>query len=86
MIMTFLNPILTFSILCNMPLTDEDAVHPVTIWVVGDFDHPSGRELLYSAIKHVVSETHFHYYYSLPCAELLSCIPQSLLALPSKLL
>uniref|UniRef100_A0A8C4QCE6 UDP-glucose ceramide glucosyltransferase-like 1 n=1 Tax=Eptatretus burgeri TaxID=7764 RepID=A0A8C4QCE6_EPTBU len=36
---------------------DEDAVHPVTIWVVGDFDHPSGRELLYSAIKHVKSSS-----------------------------
>uniref|UniRef100_UPI00358F5325 UDP-glucose:glycoprotein glucosyltransferase 1 n=1 Tax=Myxine glutinosa TaxID=7769 RepID=UPI00358F5325 len=36
---------------------DEDAVHPVTIWVVGDFDHTSGRELLYSAVKHVKSSS-----------------------------
>uniref|UniRef100_A0A3P8PGK1 UDP-glucose ceramide glucosyltransferase-like 1 n=1 Tax=Astatotilapia calliptera TaxID=8154 RepID=A0A3P8PGK1_ASTCA len=28
-------------------------IRPVTFWVVGDFDKPSGRQLLYDAIKHM---------------------------------
>ncbi|KAM4694054.1 UDP-glucose:glycoprotein glucosyltransferase 1 isoform 2-T2 [Discoglossus pictus] len=31
---------------------DDSFVRPVTFWVVGDFDKPSGRQLLYDAIKH----------------------------------
>lgn len=36
------------------PCTDESFVRPVTFWIVGDFDKPSGRQLLYDAIKHQV--------------------------------
>uniref|UniRef100_A0A7N9AML1 UDP-glucose glycoprotein glucosyltransferase 1 n=1 Tax=Mastacembelus armatus TaxID=205130 RepID=A0A7N9AML1_9TELE len=33
---------------------DNDGyIRPVTFWVVGDFDKPSGRQLLYDAIKHM---------------------------------
>uniref|UniRef100_A0A8C4EQC6 UDP-glucose ceramide glucosyltransferase-like 1 n=1 Tax=Dicentrarchus labrax TaxID=13489 RepID=A0A8C4EQC6_DICLA len=28
-------------------------IRPVTFWVVGDFDKPSGRQLLYDAIRHM---------------------------------
>ncbi|XP_073432558.1 UDP-glucose:glycoprotein glucosyltransferase 1 isoform X2 [Dendrobates tinctorius] len=31
---------------------DDSFVRPVTFWIVGDFDEPSGRQLLYDAIKH----------------------------------
>ncbi|XP_053315400.1 UDP-glucose:glycoprotein glucosyltransferase 1 isoform X2 [Spea bombifrons] len=31
---------------------DDSFVRPVTLWIVGDFDTPSGRQLLYDAIKH----------------------------------
>uniref|UniRef100_A0A8C0J494 UDP-glucose ceramide glucosyltransferase-like 1 n=1 Tax=Chelonoidis abingdonii TaxID=106734 RepID=A0A8C0J494_CHEAB len=31
---------------------------PVTFWIVGDFDKPSGRQLLYDAIKHQKSSNH----------------------------
>ncbi|XP_069829133.1 UDP-glucose:glycoprotein glucosyltransferase 1 isoform X2 [Dendropsophus ebraccatus] len=31
---------------------DDSFVRPVTFWIVGDFDTPSGRQLLYDAIKH----------------------------------
>ncbi|KAM8953224.1 UDP-glucose:glycoprotein glucosyltransferase 1 [Pelodytes ibericus] len=31
---------------------DDSFVRPVTFWIVGDFDKPSGRQLLYDAIKH----------------------------------
>ncbi|XP_075426456.1 UDP-glucose:glycoprotein glucosyltransferase 1 isoform X1 [Ascaphus truei] len=31
---------------------DDLFVRPVTFWVVGDFNKPSGRQLLYDAIKH----------------------------------
>uniref|UniRef100_A0A8C3TM59 UDP-glucose ceramide glucosyltransferase-like 1 n=1 Tax=Catharus ustulatus TaxID=91951 RepID=A0A8C3TM59_CATUS len=31
---------------------DDSFVRPVTFWIVGDFDRPSGRQLLYDAIKH----------------------------------
>uniref|UniRef100_A0A8C0FKY8 UDP-glucose ceramide glucosyltransferase-like 1 n=1 Tax=Bubo bubo TaxID=30461 RepID=A0A8C0FKY8_BUBBB len=30
----------------------DSFVRPVTFWIVGDFDKPSGRQLLYDAIKH----------------------------------
>ncbi|XP_037343101.2 UDP-glucose:glycoprotein glucosyltransferase 1 isoform X1 [Pungitius pungitius] len=32
---------------------DDGYIRPVTFWVVGDFDHPSGRQLLYDAIRHM---------------------------------
>ncbi|XP_062950873.1 UDP-glucose:glycoprotein glucosyltransferase 1 isoform X2 [Cynocephalus volans] len=31
---------------------DDTFIRPVTFWIVGDFDSPSGRQLLYDAIKH----------------------------------
>ncbi|XP_039203087.1 UDP-glucose:glycoprotein glucosyltransferase 1 isoform X2 [Crotalus tigris] len=31
---------------------DDTFVRPVTFWIIGDFDKPSGRQLLYDAIKH----------------------------------
>ncbi|XP_063771592.1 UDP-glucose:glycoprotein glucosyltransferase 1 isoform X2 [Pseudophryne corroboree] len=31
---------------------DDSFVRPVTFWIVGDFDKPSGRQVLYDAIKH----------------------------------
>ncbi|XP_044147949.1 LOW QUALITY PROTEIN: UDP-glucose:glycoprotein glucosyltransferase 1-like [Bufo gargarizans] len=31
---------------------DDSFVRPVTFWIVGDFDKPSGRQLLYDAIRH----------------------------------
>ncbi|XP_069069835.1 UDP-glucose:glycoprotein glucosyltransferase 1 isoform X1 [Pleurodeles waltl] len=36
---------------------DESFVRPVTFWIVGDFDKPSGRQLLYDAIKHQKSSS-----------------------------
>ncbi|XP_034637869.1 UDP-glucose:glycoprotein glucosyltransferase 1 isoform X2 [Trachemys scripta elegans] len=37
---------------------DDSFVRPVTFWIVGDFDKPSGRQLLYDAIKHQKSSNH----------------------------
>uniref|UniRef100_A0AAQ6AGL4 UDP-glucose ceramide glucosyltransferase-like 1 n=1 Tax=Amphiprion ocellaris TaxID=80972 RepID=A0AAQ6AGL4_AMPOC len=34
-------------------LSDDGYIRPVTFWVVGDFDKPSGRQLLYDAIRHM---------------------------------
>lgn len=34
--------------------SDDGYIRPVTFWVVGDFDKPSGRQLLYDAIRHMV--------------------------------
>uniref|UniRef100_A0A8C5LDS4 UDP-glucose:glycoprotein glucosyltransferase 1 n=1 Tax=Jaculus jaculus TaxID=51337 RepID=A0A8C5LDS4_JACJA len=31
---------------------DDSFIRPITFWIVGDFDSPSGRLLLYDAIKH----------------------------------
>ncbi|XP_047466764.1 UDP-glucose:glycoprotein glucosyltransferase 1 isoform X2 [Mugil cephalus] len=36
-----------------MTKKDEGYIRPVTFWVVGDFDKPSGRQLLYDAIRHM---------------------------------
>uniref|UniRef100_A0A8C9Y009 UDP-glucose ceramide glucosyltransferase-like 1 n=1 Tax=Sander lucioperca TaxID=283035 RepID=A0A8C9Y009_SANLU len=33
--------------------TNDGYIRPVTFWVVGDFDKPSGRQLLYDAIRHM---------------------------------
>lgn len=40
--------------------TDDGMIRPVTFWVVGDFDHPSGRQLLYDAIRHMVKSDSPH--------------------------
>ncbi|XP_034145677.1 UDP-glucose:glycoprotein glucosyltransferase 1 isoform X2 [Esox lucius] len=32
---------------------DDGYIRPVTFWIVGDFDRPSGRQLLYDAIRHM---------------------------------
>lgn len=36
-----------------MTKKDDGVIRPVTFWVVGDFDDPSGRQLLYDAIRHM---------------------------------
>ncbi|XP_030630261.1 UDP-glucose:glycoprotein glucosyltransferase 1 isoform X1 [Chanos chanos] len=36
-----------------MTKKDDGFIRPVTFWVVGDFDQPSGRQLLYDAIRHM---------------------------------
>ncbi|KAG1934951.1 UDP-glucose:glycoprotein glucosyltransferase 1 isoform X1 [Pimephales promelas] len=36
-----------------MTKKDDGIIRPVTFWVVGDFDKPSGRQLLYDAIRHM---------------------------------
>ncbi|XP_076013398.1 UDP-glucose:glycoprotein glucosyltransferase 1 [Genypterus blacodes] len=36
-----------------MTKKDDTYIRPVTFWVVGDFDKPSGRQLLYDAIRHM---------------------------------
>uniref|UniRef100_A0A3P9NG26 UDP-glucose ceramide glucosyltransferase-like 1 n=1 Tax=Poecilia reticulata TaxID=8081 RepID=A0A3P9NG26_POERE len=38
-----------------MTKKDDGYIRPVTFWVVGDFDKPSGRQLLYDAIRHMKS-------------------------------
>lgn len=38
-------------------LADDSIIRPVTFWVVGDFDQPSGRQLLYDAIRHMVGQS-----------------------------
>lgn len=35
---------------------DDSYIRPVTFWVVGDFDSPSGSQLLYDAIRHMVGD------------------------------
>lgn len=36
-------------------MLDEDGMSAVTMWIAGDFETDSGRRLLLSALKHVVS-------------------------------
>ncbi|KAF4026276.1 hypothetical protein G4228_018554 [Cervus hanglu yarkandensis] len=52
---------LTKKVCCVSFSTDDSFIRPVTFWIVGDFDSPSGRQLLYDAIKHQASI----YYFSL---------------------
>uniref|UniRef100_A0A673B3C8 UDP-glucose ceramide glucosyltransferase-like 1 n=1 Tax=Sphaeramia orbicularis TaxID=375764 RepID=A0A673B3C8_9TELE len=40
-------------LLCHCGFIDDGYIRPVTYWVVGDFDTPSGRQLLYDAIRHM---------------------------------
>uniref|UniRef100_A0A8D2IVX3 UDP-glucose ceramide glucosyltransferase-like 1 n=1 Tax=Varanus komodoensis TaxID=61221 RepID=A0A8D2IVX3_VARKO len=37
---------------------DDSFIRPVTFWIVGDFGKPSGRQLLYDAIKHQKSSNY----------------------------
>ncbi|XP_050188414.1 UDP-glucose:glycoprotein glucosyltransferase 2 isoform X4 [Myiozetetes cayanensis] len=37
---------------------DEDAVYAVTIWIIADFDKPSGRQLLSNALKSLKTSSH----------------------------
>ncbi|KAM8786828.1 UDP-glucose:glycoprotein glucosyltransferase 2 isoform 2-T2 [Rhynchonycteris naso] len=37
---------------------DEDIISSVTLWIIADFDKPSGRKLLLNALKHM--KTSFH--------------------------
>ncbi|XP_053354991.1 UDP-glucose:glycoprotein glucosyltransferase 1 isoform X1 [Clarias gariepinus] len=39
----------------GMHSSDDGVIRPVTFWVVGDFDQPAGRQLLYDAIRHMKS-------------------------------
>uniref|UniRef100_A0A8D2IS59 UDP-glucose ceramide glucosyltransferase-like 1 n=1 Tax=Varanus komodoensis TaxID=61221 RepID=A0A8D2IS59_VARKO len=41
-----------------LPCTDDSFIRPVTFWIVGDFGKPSGRQLLYDAIKHQKSSNY----------------------------
>ena len=47
------------SVCCVCFSTDDSFIRPVTFWIVGDFDSPSGRQLLYDAIKHQASISYF---------------------------
>uniref|UniRef100_G3UPU7 Uncharacterized protein n=1 Tax=Meleagris gallopavo TaxID=9103 RepID=G3UPU7_MELGA len=37
---------------------DEDVLYAVTVWIIADFDNPSGRQLLSSALKHLKTSSH----------------------------
>lgn len=50
---------------------DEDGISAVTMWIAGDFEKVSGRKLLLSALKHVVSYTTL---FTLSPFFLISCI------------
>ena len=50
------------SVCCVCFSTDDSFIRPVTFWIVGDFDSPSGRQLLYDAIKHQASIYYFSPY------------------------
>lgn len=50
------------SVCCVCFSTDDSFIRPVTFWIVGDFDSPSGRQLLYDAIKHQASIYYFSLY------------------------
>uniref|UniRef100_A0A663MQC5 UDP-glucose ceramide glucosyltransferase-like 1 n=1 Tax=Athene cunicularia TaxID=194338 RepID=A0A663MQC5_ATHCN len=39
-------------------LTKKDALYAVTIWIIADFDKPSGRRLLSNALKHLKTSSH----------------------------
>lgn len=47
-------PVPSSTTLFHYVFTDDGIIRPVTFWVVGDFDQPSGRQLLYDAIRHMV--------------------------------
>uniref|UniRef100_A0A8C2U9X1 UDP-glucose glycoprotein glucosyltransferase 2 n=1 Tax=Coturnix japonica TaxID=93934 RepID=A0A8C2U9X1_COTJA len=37
---------------------DEGALYAVTVWIIADFDKPSGRQLLSNALKHLKTSSH----------------------------
>ncbi|XP_004423176.1 PREDICTED: UDP-glucose:glycoprotein glucosyltransferase 2 [Ceratotherium simum simum] len=37
---------------------DYDVVSSVTLWIIADFDKPSGRKLLFNALKHMKTSVH----------------------------
>lgn len=47
--------------------SDDSYIRPVTFWVVGDFDSPSGRQLLYDAIRHMVQSFYTPNFYEGLC-------------------
>lgn len=39
----------------NFSFIDESGMSAVSMWIVGDFEKESGRKLLLSAVRHMVS-------------------------------
>ncbi|XP_074234532.1 UDP-glucose:glycoprotein glucosyltransferase 2 [Camelus bactrianus] len=37
---------------------EDDRLSPVTFWIIADFDKPSGRKLLFKALKHMKTSVH----------------------------
>nr|XP_027794665.1 UDP-glucose:glycoprotein glucosyltransferase 2 [Marmota flaviventris] len=37
---------------------DDDVISAVTLWIIADFDTPSGRKLLFNALKHMKTSVH----------------------------
>ncbi|XP_046520536.1 UDP-glucose:glycoprotein glucosyltransferase 2 isoform X4 [Equus quagga] len=37
---------------------DYDVISSVTLWIIADFDKPSGRKLLFNALKHIETSVH----------------------------
>ncbi|XP_012578613.1 PREDICTED: UDP-glucose:glycoprotein glucosyltransferase 2 [Condylura cristata] len=37
---------------------DDSIIFPVTFWIIADFDKPSGRKLLFNALKHMKTSVH----------------------------
>ncbi|GAB5566430.1 UDP-glucose:glycoprotein glucosyltransferase 2 isoform X1 [Prionailurus iriomotensis] len=37
---------------------DDDVISSVTLWIIADFDKPSGRKLLFNALKHMKTSVH----------------------------
>ncbi|KAL0624514.1 UDP-glucoseglycoprotein glucosyltransferase 1 [Plecturocebus cupreus] len=48
---------------------DDSFIRPVTFWIVGDFDSPSGRQLLYDAIRHQAIQKYLPYDSHFPFCE-----------------
>lgn len=38
-----------------LKLSEDDVISSVTLWIIADFDKPSGRKLLFNALKFMVS-------------------------------
>lgn len=41
--------------------SDDALIYPVSIWIVADYDKSDGRQLLSTALKHLVSSSQFLY-------------------------
>lgn len=37
---------------------DDSKISAVTLWIIADFDKPSGRKLLFNALKHMKTSVH----------------------------